>query len=81
MIETIPPFSGDDSPDAVSWLDFHIAVEHIELHNFNRKDSVIQFLNKIKDPAKRVITTKDKETSVQEIFNKLKAIHGTQNHK
>ena len=77
IIETIPPFSGDDSPDAVSWLDFHIAVEHMELHNFNRKDSVIQFLNKIQNPARRMITTQDKETSVQEIFQKLKAIFGT----
>ena len=79
MIETIPPFSGDDSPDTVCWLDFHIAVEHMELHNFNRKDTVIQFLNKVQNPAKRIISSQDKETSVQEIFQKLKAIFGTPN--
>ena len=79
IIETIPIFSGDDSPEAVSWLDFHIAVQPLELHNFNKKDSVIQFLTKIQNPARRMITTQDKETSVPEIFQKLKAIFGTPN--
>ena len=70
VIETIPIFSGDDSPGAVSWLDFHIAVQPLELHNFNKKDSVIQFLTKIQNPARRMIQTQDMETSVPEFFQK-----------
>ena len=77
MIETIPPFSGNENPNTVSWLEFHIAVENMELHNFNRKDAVIQFLNKVQDPAKLIISSQDKETSVNEIFQKLKAVFDT----
>ena len=77
VMETVPKFSGEDNPGSVSWLDFQIAVQPLQLHNFNTKDSVLQFLNKIMPPAIRVITTKDKETTVQDIFKKLKAIHGT----
>ena len=77
MIETLPPFAGSDKPGTVSWLEFQIAMENMELHNFNKKDAVIQFLNKIQEPAKLLISSKDKETSVNEIFQKLKAIFGT----
>ena len=53
MIDTLPNFSGQDGPDTVSWLKFQIAMDQLkELHNFNKTDAVVQFLNKIHEPAK-----------------------------
>ena len=53
MIDTLPNFSGKDGPDTVSWLEFQIAMDQLkELHNFNKTDAVVQFLNKIHEPAK-----------------------------
>ena len=75
IMDTVPNFSGDSNQ--ASWLDFQIAVQPLQLHNFNKKDSVLQFLKKIMPPAARIITTKDRETTVMDIFKKLKAIHGT----
>ena len=77
MIETLPTFSGNDKPGTVGWLEFQIAMDQMELHNFNKTDAVIQFLNKIQEPAKILISSKDKDTSVKDIFQKLKAVYGT----
>ena len=78
MIDTLPNFSGKDGPDTVSWLEFQIAMDQLkELHNFNKKDAVVQFLNKLHEPAKLLIVSKDTQKSVKDIFEKLKAVYGT----
>ena len=41
IMETVPKFSGDDTPGTAPWLDFQIAVQPLQLHNFNKKDSVL----------------------------------------
>ena len=77
MIDTLPPFSGLDNPDTVSWLEFQIAMDQLKgLHNFDKSDIVMQVLNKIQEPAKLLIASNDKQKTVKDIFEKLKSVYG-----